>query len=96
MSYHDAYLEEVLSRLSGAAGAVIVARATALTRKWELVPGTDPYFGRRWRELLAQSPQQIRNVVMADTDEARRLRHTMPFAGILTNVEKAELRRRCE
>jgi len=93
MNYHHAYLEEVLLRLAGPTGPAIVARAMVLTHKWDTVPGTDPWFGRRWRELLQQDASEVRAVVMADTEEGRRLRHTMPFAGVLSNAEKAALRR---
>jgi hypothetical protein len=93
MSYHRAYLEEVLSLLDGPRGPSILQRAMALTRKWDAVPRTDPWLGRRWRELLQRPPDEIASVLFADNDEAERLRHTMPFAGILTNAERAQLRR---
>ena len=96
MDYHRAYLEAVLDRLDGPDGKSIRARAALVTMKWDNVPGTDPYFGRRWRQLLSMPANAVRAVVMADTHEGERLRHTMPFPNVLTNAERAELRRRTQ
>ena len=93
-TYQQAYLEEIFRRLEGPEHDLIASRAEALTRKWDTVPGTSPYYGRRWRELLGCSIADMRTIVFADTDEGERLRHTMPFANILTNSERSELRRR--
>jgi hypothetical protein len=93
MTYHRAYLAEVLARLQGPQGLHILERATALTRKWDTVPGTDPWLGQRWRELLQRPADEIAATLLAGTEEAERLGHTMPFAGILTNAERAKLRR---
>ena len=93
-TYQEAYLEEIFRRLEGPEHDLIVSRAEALTRKWDGVPGTSPYYGRKWRELLGSSIADMRVIVLADTDEGERLRHTMPFANIVSNSERSELRRR--
>jgi len=93
MTYHDVYLAEVFRRLAGPDGADIIAKAVALTHKRDASPGTDPRYGRRWRELLQGPPQTMAAVVLADTDEGRRLRHAMPFANVLSNKDKSALRR---
>ena len=94
MDYHRSYLEAVFDRLDGPDGRSIRERAEMVTLKWDKVPGTDPYFGRRWRQLLTMPATTMRLLVMADTHEGERLRHTMPFPNVLTNTERAELRKR--
>jgi hypothetical protein len=93
-SFQQAYLEEIFHRLEGSGRDTILNRAEALTHKWDAIVGTDLYYGRRWRELLHGPIVEMRAIVMADTDEGQRLRHTMPFANILSNSERADLRRR--
>jgi hypothetical protein len=44
--------------------------------------------------LLDGEVGAMRAVVLADTPEAEELRHAMPFAGILSNKERAELHAR--
>lgn len=92
-TYRTLYLEAVFSRMAGPDGDRIRTKAVALTRKWDTVPGTDPYYGRRWRELLDMPIEQMRAIVLAQTEEGERLRHAMPFADVLPPSEREELRR---
>jgi hypothetical protein len=43
---------------------------------------------RRWEELLAQGPEALRAVLLADSDEAQVLRSVYPLAGLLSPRER--------
>jgi hypothetical protein len=87
-----AYLARVIQLLKSERGPEIRARAAALIDKWEEGTGIDRRHSGRWRLLLTQEPAAIEAAVMAEGDEAEALRHCMPFAGILSNRERNELR----
>ncbi len=67
--------------------------ASKLIALWRQQPGMDPWLCETWERLLAGPVDAMRAVVMADTREAERLRHSMPFAGVLGNRERMALRR---
>jgi hypothetical protein len=46
-----------------------------------------------WRELLNRPLEEIRTLLSADTEEARRLRQNSPFAGVLSPQEVWEIKR---
>ena len=89
-----AYLTRILQLLDSNDGPQVRAKAAALIDTWENAAGIDPRYSERWRVLLTQDTAAIRDAVMADTDAAAELRHCMPFAGLLSNRERAELRAR--
>ena len=89
-----AYLERIFELLEQPRGADIHARALVVVAKWENVAGADPRHIQRWRALLGGETGAMRRSVMADTPEGAELRHWMPFAGVLSNRERSELRAR--
>ena len=88
-----AYLGIVFDRLRGPDRERIVAAALALVDKWESSTGVNPFYVSRWRRLLAGQIAEMSAEVLADSEQGAELRHCMPFAGLLTNRERAELRR---
>ena len=48
----------------------------------------DPFYARSWNELLSQPLAQIREALVQDTQAARDLRQTTPFAGVLSEPER--------
>ncbi len=45
-----------------------------------------------WNELLSRPVNEIESVLIAETDEGRRLRQNSPFAGVLTPEEVWEIK----
>lgn len=89
-----AYLDAVFERLDGPGGKAIRAKAAAVVDKWEQQPGVHRSYVARWRDLLERSTDEMHELVIADTAEGEALRHCMPFAGVLSNRERADLRGR--
>jgi hypothetical protein len=50
-----------------------------------------PSYAERWRALLALPIDEIRNAIAADEPEARELRQSSPFAGVLTEQERRRI-----
>ena len=44
-----------------------------------------------WKEILAGSPSQVREVLLGEDENCRRLRQSSPFCGILTNRERTQI-----
>jgi hypothetical protein len=85
------YLDCVFAHMRGPRRAAIAGRALAVVDMWER-SGAHPHYIERWRALLSGEVEDMREAVMTDRPEAEALRHCMPFAGVLTNAERAELR----
>jgi hypothetical protein len=89
-----AYLAEIFDRLESSDArerARLLAKAHALVGLWRRAPETPPFLIETWGRLLAGSIAEMRRCALADDEEGRELRHSMPFAGILTNLERAAL-----
>jgi len=49
-----------------------------------------------WKDILDKStPDEIRKIIIANTDEGQRLRSSSPFTGILTQTERKEIYDAC-
>ena len=93
-SRDHAYLAEMFDRLEGgdeASRTRILERARAVLGLWRQAPETPPSLIETWERLLSGPIAQMRQCALADDEEGRELRHSMPFAGILTNRERAAL-----
>jgi len=44
-----------------------------------------------WEEILAGSPSQVREVLLGEDEDCKRLRQSSPFCGILTNRERTQI-----
>lgn len=82
-----AYHRLVAERLTPA----LVQRASRQLRRWERGGGLDPYWAARWNDLLRKPLPAIRRAISADTVEARELRQSSPFTGVLTQQERRKL-----
>ena len=89
-----AYLAEIFDRLEASdecERARLLAKARDLVGLWRRAPETPPFLIETWERLLAAPIAEMRRRALADDEEGRELRHSMPFAGILTNRERAAL-----
>ena len=66
-----------------------LAKARALCRQWSLQRSGSAV--QEWSDILQQSWESIRQVLIDDSDESRRLRQSSPFCGILTPQERWQL-----
>ncbi len=63
-----------------------------LLRMYQSTPYAKDYLDR-WDELLAGPMQQVLQVLGADDERSRALRHVSPFAGILSEKERTKILR---
>jgi hypothetical protein len=83
------YLELIFGRLENGDEA-IRERARKLISLWRS-NGVDPLICDRWTHLLDGSAAIMRATALAPTEEGEHLRHSIPFAGILSNKERMDL-----
>ena len=79
-----AYHQAVVERLDGA----MLDRARARACRWSEGGGRATPHLHRWRQLLDGRREDLIAVLTADTEEARTLRSTSPFAGELAPRER--------
>jgi hypothetical protein len=92
----QAYLAEIFDRLEcgdATTRADILAKARRVIALWRMLDNVRPWQIEEWERLLAGSVKDMRAIVLRDDETGRELRHAMPFAGILTNKERAALYR---
>ena len=58
---------------------------------WRASRGIHPHWAQEWERILALPLPQIAKAISADTQHARELRQTSPFAGALTEQERQRL-----
>jgi hypothetical protein len=80
-----AYHRLVAARI--ASDPTILARARRQVQEW-LERGTAPYYARQWDRILRGSIDDIRALLVADTEEGRALRQSTPFAGVIDPRER--------
>ncbi len=71
-----------------------LTKAQAVCRKWAL-KSPEPVV-QQWAKILLQPWETIRHVLLDDSQEARRLRQSNPFCGILTPQERWNIYREFE
>jgi hypothetical protein len=91
--YRRLLFVEVLDLLEGLRRNEIIRRAFDVIALWRTIEHMDPYYDDRWSQLLGQPTSSLRTIVLSGTDEGEKLLHCMPFAGIIDNRQRAELRR---
>ena len=92
-SYAHAYLNEICDRLERG-DRTPAEKARAVIALWKRQPRVNPKLWQAWERLLEGPAAAIRASVLAEGEAAQELRHSHPFAGIFTNLERAALRRR--
>ena len=80
-----AYHRLVAARI--VADPAILDRARRYVRAW-LERGTAPHYARHWDRILRGSIDDIRALLVADTEEGRALRQSTPFAGVIDPRER--------
>ncbi|HEU0054328.1 MAG TPA: hypothetical protein VFQ39_14170 [Longimicrobium sp.] len=74
----------------------LIQYALANLDRWEATQGPNPAF-QEWRRILTTQPLDIVLALMTDEGEdAKRLRQSSPFTGILSPEERLEIFRRFE
>jgi hypothetical protein len=66
----------------------VLAHARTNLARWQDGDVDPPEYLREWTALLAGPVERIETVLTADTDEAKRLRSSSPFAGIVSARER--------
>ena len=67
--------------------------ALANVALWERERTCSPYYVETWRLLLMKPPEEIRKIVLADTDEGQALCANHPFAGVFSVTEARAIRK---
>jgi hypothetical protein len=80
-----AYHRVVAARI--ASDPTILERARAQVQAW-LERGMALYYARRWDRILGGTLDEIRAVLLAETEEGRGLRQATPFAGAIDPRER--------
>ena len=84
LAYHRAIAERF------AADPGIVDRARARVRDWQAAH-PDAHFVRGWSRILERPVREIAAFLVDDSEEARELRQSTPFAGVLGPRERWRL-----
>lgn len=71
----------------------LLGHALGNIERWTRQMGRTPPALAEWQRLLRTPWQRIRPHLVEDDEESRRLRQSSPFAGILTQRERTEIRR---
>lgn len=82
-----AYHRLIAERLN----ADIVEEARMRLDKWRKEGQVDPRWAAEWQRVLDRPLPTIRRAISADSEKARALRQTSPFAGLLTEQERRHL-----
>jgi excisionase family DNA binding protein len=83
LAYHRLIAERLDDR--------IVDEARRRLNRWRRAGRIHPHWFDEWERILARSLPEIKRAISADTDRARELRQTSPFAGALTEQERRRL-----
>ena len=84
-----AYHRAVANRLDH----LLVEDARRRLHTWRLDGKIDPHYGDRWEAVLSRPLSKVRSFISRDTQEARDLRQSSPFAGVLTEQERQRILR---
>jgi len=69
----------------------MVDASLQLLRQWREAGKIDPEYASRWEEVLRRPIPQIREVLEADSQDARDLRQNSPFVGMLSEPERRKI-----
>lgn len=69
----------------------VLAIARANLRRWREQDADTPYY-EEWDDLLRTlSVQELADLIVADSEEARRLRQSTPFVGVVPREERDKI-----
>jgi hypothetical protein len=74
----------------------IVDEARDRLRPWQDTGRIHPRWAREWEQILSRPVPRIARAISADSEWARELRQTSPFAGLLNEQERQRLTRAVE
>lgn len=61
--------------------------------KWRLQGAIDPRYADRWEQILRRPLAEVRQAIAEDSEAARDLRQSSPFAGMLSEAERRKILR---
>ncbi len=82
---------EIVARIDADPARAGLARAKATCRRW-LQNREEPVL-REWMNILDRPWEEIRQVLLDESENGKRLRQSDPFCGILTPQERWEIYR---
>lgn len=88
LAYHRVVAERLDEQL--------VDEARERLRRWREEGRIHPHWADEWDRVLAMPVSRIARAISADTKQARELRQSSPFAGVLTEQERRRLLRAVE
>lgn len=77
LALHRAVAERIASDPS------VLERARERVRKWIVSGGVHRYYAEAWDEVLSRPLDEIRSFLSEDSERARALRQSTPFAGAI-------------
>lgn len=83
LAYHRAVARRLDSRL--------VAEARSRLSRWEHEARIDPRYADEWRRVLSRSIPRVKRFIGEDSQRARDLRQSSPFAGALSEAERRKI-----
>jgi hypothetical protein len=86
MRLHRAVAQQLLRDPEG-----VLAIARTNLRRWLEQDENTPYY-EEWDDLLRTlSVQELADLIVADSEEARRLRQSTPFVGVISREERDKI-----
>jgi hypothetical protein len=70
---------------------VVLEDARARVRGWMSARGGAPFYAQAWHQLLARDVDAVAAFLVEDSELARELRQSTPFAGALSPAERWEI-----
>lgn len=69
----------------------VLEGARARVRSWMSTSGAVPFYARKWHDILSRHVDAIAAFLIEDSELARELRQSTPFAGALSPAERWEI-----
>ncbi|MBN1419065.1 MAG: hypothetical protein JXP34_09830 [Planctomycetes bacterium] len=82
----------IVARIDGDPERRGLTKARSVCRRWRRL--RDDRNAREWLEILSRPWEEIRGILLDESEEGRRLRQSSPFCGILTPRERWAIYRR--
>jgi hypothetical protein len=83
LAYHRAIAERL--------GEGLIAEARERVDRLAAEGHMHPYYAKRWREILTLPVDRVAEEIAADSQDARDLRQSSPFAGVLNEHERRRI-----
>jgi hypothetical protein len=85
IAYHRLIAERI--RLNPA----VLENARARVKSWMAATSRAPFYAHKWQEILSRDADAIAAFLVEDSELARELRQSTPFAGALSPAERWQI-----